>query len=197
MKLIGFTGGMGVGKSTAIKCLKDMLEDMIHTDVPQVRLVKFAQPLYDMQEFIYRRISSVQKRPENFIKDRKLLQWLGTDWGRDTISKTLWIDIWKAEVAVLKQVHPSDIIVCDDVRFDNEAEALKSAGGTLVKLVSTATAKRIDIHSGISNHSSEAGVDPKYVDLTLENNGTLLQFLGDLTGMYKKLGFRANDEKEE
>jgi hypothetical protein len=195
MKLIGFNGSMGVGKSTAIKCLKDMLEDMIHTDMPQVRLVKFAQPLYDMQEFVYRRITSVHKRSEGFTKDRKLLQWLGTDWGRDTISKTLWVDIWKAEVRVLQEVHPNDIVVCDDIRFDNEAEAFKAMGGTLVKLVSTSTAKRIDIHSGISNHASEAGIDPKYVDLTIENNGTLLQFLSDLTNMYKNIGFRANDER--
>jgi len=181
MRLIGFNGTMGVGKSTAIECLKDELPANT-----RMKLVKFAQPLYDMQESIYRRIQTVHERPEDFTKDRKLLQWLGTDWGRDTISKTLWVDIWKAEVIKTRYLYPDTVVVCDDVRFDNEAEMLKSLGGVIVKITSGHAEKRIDTKSGISNHASEAGINPSFIDCEVENNGTRLEFLNKMTEVYKK-----------
>lgn len=191
MKLIGFNGTMGVGKSTAIECLRDELP----ADA-KVKLVKFAQPLYDMQETIYRRITSVYTRPENFTKDRKLLQWLGTDWGRDTISKTLWVDLWKAEAQKQGNLHGA-IVVCDDVRFDNEAEAIKSLGGVVVKISSSHAEKRIDTKSGISNHSSEAGIKPNLVDMTVENNGTRLEFMYKMTEVYQELGIFPNNKRSK
>lgn len=166
MKLIGFTGKMGVGKSTAINCIRDFQDN-------SVKLVKFAQPLYDIQEYIYNRISTVHERNSTFTKDRKLLQWLGTDWGRDGISQTLWVDLWEHEVKRLHQTQPSAVIVCDDLRFDNEAEIIKKLGGTIIKLESDASGNRIDITSGIVNHASESGINSKYVDGTIHNNGTI------------------------
>lgn len=175
-RLVCFTGKMGVGKSEAIKLLNS--SDTV--------LVKFAQPLYDMQEYIYNRISSVYARPESFIKDRKLLQWLGTEWGRDTISQTLWVDLWKAEVT--KNLSRGKLVVCDDVRFDNEAQAVKSLGGLTIKIISDKTDKRIDTQSGINNHSSEAGIHYSYIDAMVENNGTLEEFQAKLTHLYGMLG---------
>jgi DNA polymerase III delta prime subunit len=193
MNLIGFNGKMGVGKSTAIQCLKRELEG---TNT-QVHLVKFAQPLYDIQEFVYNRISSVHKRQEDFTKDRKLLQWLGTDWGRDTISQTLWIDIWKAEVNVLNKLYPNDIIICDDVRFDNEAETIYSLNGSVVKITSHETEKRIDTKTGICNHASEAGIWNQYIDYEIENNGSISDFNNKLTRMYKEFGILPNNQRSK
>jgi dephospho-CoA kinase len=85
MKLIAFTGQMGSGKSTAVSTLREFADNPVHN-------IKFAQTLYDIQNYIYERIESVYKRPEDFIKDRKLLQWIGTEWGRGTISESLWVD---------------------------------------------------------------------------------------------------------
>jgi len=185
MKIIGFSGGMGVGKSTAIRALQDKVDSVIYN-------VKFAQPLYDMQEFIYNRIESVHQRHESFTKDRKLLQWLGTDWGRDTISKTLWVDIWKAEVASIVERFPEAIIVCDDVRFDNEAEMLKSMGGVVIKITSAHSQNRIDTTSGIKHHSSENGISASFVDCEIENNDTKYQFENKITEVYKEFGIIPN-----
>lgn len=179
--LIGFNGGMGVGKSTAIQALKDFVFPR------EVHLVKFAQPLYDMQEFIYRRISSVVTRPDDFTKDRKLLQWLGTDWGRDTISQDLWVSIWKAEVQQLRTWHKDPIIVCDDVRFDNEGEVLKSIGGCVIKIVRPDNAAHAHGGVGIVGHKSESGIDSKFIDFTVINNSTVLAFERALVGCFKQL----------
>lgn len=178
VQLIGLNGNMGVGKSEAIKTLSEVAGR-------EVVLVKFAQPLYDMQEFIYGRVSSVFTRPDTFIKDRKLLQWLGTDWGRETISKNVWVDIWKAEVN--KNLAAGKLVVCDDVRFDNEAEVIKSLNGKIVRIVSDRANERIDTAAGIKNHASEAGIKHEFVDIILENNGTLEEYKNSLTYLYKKL----------
>lgn len=173
MKLIAFTGGMGVGKSTAIQYLKDYQKN-------SVRCLKFAQPLYDMQDMIYRRISQVHARPSTFIKDRKLLQWLGTEWGRDTISQNLWVDLWKAEVAQLSADEPDTIIVCDDLRFNNEAEVVKSLAGKVVKVVTEIITDRDVAGNGIKNHISEGGISLGFVDIVVENNTSMKDFLSRL-----------------
>lgn len=179
--LIGFNGSMGVGKSTAIQALKDFV-------FPQeVTLIKFAQPLYDMQEFIYRRIAPVHSRPSNFTKDRKLLQWLGTDWGRDTISQSLWVSLWVDAVEELRAEDPSAIIVCDDVRFDNEAEVLKAMGGHIIKIVSNRNGDRINLSAGIPNHSSEAGIKNNFLDFVVENNDTVAAFEERLVACFREL----------
>lgn len=163
MKIIGLTGKMGAGKSTVLELLKEVEQQ-------DVRLVKLAAPLYDMQEMIYKRISPVYTRPDGFTKDRKLLQFLGTDWARNSISPTLWMDLWKAEVLRYKHI-PNVLIVADDVRFDNEGEVIKSLGGMVISVQSDKTHERID--TSLGNHSSENGIDGKYIDAIILNNGTI------------------------
>lgn len=175
--IIGFNGSMGVGKSTAIKVIQDNLH--LKTVV-----LKFAQPLYDMQEMIYRRINSVYERPENFVKDRKLLQWLGTDWGRE-ISETLWVDLWMQQVAV--HLNKGFIVLCDDVRYDNEAELIKKLKGSIIKITSNKNSDRINVKAGIPNHKSESGVHPDFVDFVVENNDTLEKFENTLNKVYKHI----------
>jgi hypothetical protein len=180
IRLIGFNGGMGSGKSTAIEFLKAQYPDQ------EIVNVKFAGPLYEIQEFIYKRIESVYKRPPTFVKDRKLLQWIGTDWGRDTISQNLWVDIWRAEVNdALKR---GCLVVCDDVRFDNEAALVRAMGGRVIQLQCNKTHERIDTAAGIVNHKSEAGIAVEFIDAVVLNDGTLEDFKVSLTEVFNHFG---------
>lgn len=163
MRLIGFTGKMGSGKSTAIGCLKEIQKAVVN--------VKFAQPLYDIQEAIYHRIKLVYKRPDDFIKDRKLLQFLGTDWGRNSISTTIWVDLWKEDVKYCLENYRNSLIVCDDVRFNEEADAIKQLGGIVIQIESAQ--QRTDTSAGIAGHPSEQGIDLDKVDYIIDNNGTI------------------------
>lgn len=191
MRIIGFNGTMGVGKSTAVGLLEQYL---IATFEQGSTLIKFAQPLYDIQEFIYERIYDVYERPETFVKDRKLLQWLGTDWGRGTISDTLWVDLWKARA--LRATSFNSVVICDDVRFNNEAATIKEMGGIVVKLTSNRADDRIDTKSGIVSHASEAGISDKYVDFIIENNGTLHEFETSLCKFFMDFGIGQSDAVE-
>lgn len=175
--LAAFTGAMGVGKSTAIEALTPFTKGIIN--------LKFADPLYSMQDAIYGIISKVYKRPTDFVKDRKLLQWLGTEWGRDTISKTLWVDLWKSELDYCSENYSWVTVTCDDVRFDNEAELVRANGGIIIKLVSN---RNTNVSfGGTATHSSEYGVNYKYVDYVVENNGTLEEFKKSLSTLYKEI----------
>lgn len=164
--IIAFSGSAGVGKSTAFETIR------ANSKGRAVCLTKFAAPLYSIQEQIYRLISPVYQRPDTFVKDRKLLQWLGTEWGRDTISKTLWVDLWKARTQFVQAKDAELIVVCDDCRFENEAQTVHSLGGVIIKLTSN---RSFDI-GGISGHASEAGLPSQYVDYEIENNGTVEEF---------------------
>jgi dephospho-CoA kinase len=163
LKILAVTGSMGSGKST--------VTGLIKAEICKRRswqLVKFAQPMYDMQEYIYDRAGLTIPKP----KDRKLLQWLGSDWGR-SIDVNLWVNIWKANAELELKRSPNILVMCDDLRFDNEAEMVKSVGGKILCLEATSTqrAKRIELIN--STHQSENGVDPMYIDKVIKNNGSL------------------------
>ena len=181
--IIGITGGMGCGKSTAVETLVFGTLDTQH----KIRLVKLAQPLYDMQEFIYRRIDSAYARPKDFVKDRKLLQYLGTDWGRNEISSTIFIDLWKAEALRLEK--EGYVVACDDVRFDNEAEVIRELGGKVIQIKSdNVYAKgRIASAKGFVNHPSENGISKHLVDFIVENNNTRTEYQDKLLNVFKQI----------
>ncbi len=180
--IIGFTGGMGCGKSTAIEQLENFLP--IKQRV-RIKLIKFAAPLYDMQEYIYRRISKVYERSADFKKDRKLLQWLGTDFGRE-IDKELWVKLWKAD-AIGWHAISGYTVVSDDVRFDNEAQAIKDMGGYVIKIVRNDNTKHAEGGTGIANHASEAGIDKKLVDFVVHNDDTVEVYKARLFECYKAI----------
>jgi hypothetical protein len=183
--IIGFSGGMGVGKSTAVKILSGLLYRASSCRPPH--LIKFAQPLYDIQEYAYDRIEGAYKRPDTFIKDRKLLQWLGTEWGRDTLSKSLWVDVWKtdAEIAIAKGY----TVICDDVRFDNEAQAIKDLGGHILSITSNKVAERINV-TGIIGHASEAGIHNGFIDKVITNDASYDEYVEQLESVFRSLGIK-------
>lgn len=163
-KIIGFTGTMASGKTTAAQVLADYLKTKKY--YPQ--LLKFAQPLYDIQTYIYGRCGLEQP----VYKDRKLLQFLGTDWGR-LKDDNLWTSIWRREARTYRFKHEDNIIICDDVRFDNEAQLIKDMRGLLIKVESSDNnrARRAELEN--TNHASEKGISPSLIGLTIENNGSI------------------------
>jgi hypothetical protein len=60
---------------------------------------------------------------------RHAMQTLGTEWGRMLIDPDLWVRSWAARL-------PEDgDVVADDVRFRNEAEAIRDLGGRVIMIV--------------------------------------------------------------
>lgn len=101
------------------------------------------------------------------VSPRVALQTLGTEWGRGCISESLWVDIAKVKMQTASK------IVISDCRFDNEAEIIRSLGGTIVEIVR-------DDAQEVNSHASESGISKDLVNFTIENNGTIEQFLTDI-----------------
>lgn len=166
--IIGLNGTMGAGKSTAAEVIRKCAGD------DRFKLIKLAAPLYDIQRYIYDRISPVYKRPEGFVKDRTLLQWLGTDWGRNCISETLWIDLWAAEAK--EALRHNKVVVVDDVRFDNEAKAIRKLNGLIINIKSPNSQQQAIAPDGILYHPTERGINPDLISRYIVNSGSKEEF---------------------
>lgn len=152
-RVVALTGPAGSGKSTAADYL-----------VRQhgYERAKFAGPLKDM----CRAIGLSEDHIEGHLKEvpcdmlcgktpRHLMQALGTELGRNLIGEDFWIRLWLHRVAAAKRV------VVDDCRFPNEAAAVRSLGGVIIKL---------EGRGGIAGgHESEKGCGTW--DGVVENDG--------------------------
>lgn len=109
----------------------------------------------------------------------ELCQTLGTDWGRLMVSDTIWIDIAKAR-AREAFVGSCCGVVFSDVRYANEAEAVRSLGGKIIFLEGS---------RGISvnDHTSESSLDEQYRDFTLRNDGSIADLDASLSEFMQKL----------
>lgn len=136
-KLVAFTGRAGSGKSVAAQAL-------IGEDYQRI---KFADGLKSMLAALYTVAGlngfEIHDRIEGDLKEdpdpvlngaspRHAMQTLGNEWGREMISPTLWVSIWTQ--AVLKAFSEGKNVVVDDVRYQNEVEAVHRLGGCVVQI---------------------------------------------------------------
>lgn len=94
---------------------------------------------------------------------RRAMQLLGTEAMRGTFGDDFWIR------RLRRDVYGRRMVVISDVRFDNEAEAIRRWGGAIIEVRRDGAG--LEAEAGA--HSSEQGVSPELVHLTLENNSTL------------------------
>lgn len=97
------------------------------------------------------------------VSPRRLMQTLGTEWGRQIINPDLWLILAKQR---LLNFGPGMVIA--DVRFENEASWVRSQGGRVIHI------ERPN-NVAVEAHASEAGVEFKGEegDIKIVNGGTL------------------------
>ena len=152
MKNIYFVGKAGAGKSYASKYLCEKYNYI---------LAKFAYPVYHLAEDYCGMIQ----------KDRKLLQIIGTDIGREKFGIDIWVQRFIQDLAIIKKTYQrlynQEVrFVSDDVRFINEHNVLKSNDWVGIYLdvpdnIRIERLKRRDGNPQINtlNHSSEKAID--------------------------------------
>jgi hypothetical protein len=100
------------------------------------------------------------------VTPRQLLQTLGTEWGRTCIHPDVWLKCWRSTAD--RYLSTGVSIVCDDIRFPNEADLIRSLGGQLWR-VHRPEAERA------TTHASEGSLDNfPHFDRRITNDGTLL-----------------------
>lgn len=140
-------------------------------------LLSFAEPIKSMaREFLVQwgfssleatQLVLVDKHcviPGTGITVRQLLQRLGTEFGRQQVCDDVWVRCWLAKATRYQRV------VADDVRFLNEAKAIKAVGGQVWMI------RRHGVQRD-TNHPSEGALDGwDGFDAVIDNNGTLVDF---------------------
>jgi Ni2+-binding GTPase involved in maturation of urease and hydrogenase len=176
MRLIALHGPLGSGKTT-------IAEVMVNNY--GYRRVSFAAPLYDMLEAggfgrpktqaekaaVIERLSKILGKD---ITWRHAAQTLGTEWGRNCLDERIW-----GALALAKCNDPDGAYVIDDLRFENEAQMVREAGGLVV---------HIDGRKGDAGlygvHQSETPLRRAMTDYVFDNssNGSteLLKCIEDL-----------------
>lgn len=92
-----------------------------------------------------------------FPEVRRLLQVLGKEVGRDMINENVWINI------ATKDLEAGDKIVFTDVRFPNEAAAVKLLGGEVWRV------DRPGVEAA-NSHPSETAMDDWKFDAIIQND---------------------------
>ncbi len=111
---------------------------------------------------------------------RYLMQTLGTEWGRNQVKDSIWVDVAKEKIRRLMGEGFS--VVVDDVRFPNEYQAILDMGGKMVHVVRPGL---LDA----TGHVSEGALDRHEFDLMWVNDGSLDQWkasTGRLLGRLSK-----------
>ena len=161
-KIIGITGLAGSGKST--------IADILVYDFDFVR-VKMAGPLKSMLRAIGLGDAEIEGELKNEpcrllggMTPRHAMQTLGTEWGRKCINENLWVNVWR-ESACYALEYGASGVVCDDVRFANEADAVRRIGGEIWGV------SRDGVLPG--THSSETELAQIAPDVLIRNGGTV------------------------
>lgn len=168
--IIGLVGPKGSGKSTRLAAA--LVAQHNFTRMP------LAGPLKAMirtllrergvdEETIERMVDGdFKEEPTPYFAGRSTryaMQTIGTEWGRDLIAPTFWLDTWSDKARSV-----GGRIVADDVRFLNEAERIRTLGGIIVRVVRPDTPATVaDVHS---SETEMTRIDPDHVVINFEGD---------------------------
>ena len=127
-QMILLSGKMGSGKTTIQKSL---IEQYNRRPNQKAVAINFADPLYEMMRAVQVVGDKYGLRAQD-PKDRKLLQVLGTEWGRDVYGPDVWVNALEFKVAALRVrvgllAYEHSLVVVGDCRFKNEFDHFPNA----------------------------------------------------------------------
>jgi len=161
---------MIIGLSGYARSGKDTVAELLCLNYEFSR-ISFADPMRDAIIVLNPKINSVT-RVSDYVEEygwdlakhnpevRRLLQVFGTDVGRKMFGENIWIDM------AFRQIKPNSRVVIADVRFPNEAEAIKERGGKVIRI-------NRHNHGAVNTHKSEIAMDNYMFDHVLYNDGTI------------------------
>lgn len=149
--IIGIAGPKGVGKSwVANRLCENVIGGSIYS---------FADPIRDALKAFGVCFDHKEKIQHPFGKTpRQMAQTFGTEWARGMVKDSLFIDLMEDRI-----LSTGEHVIIDDVRFDNEAQAIKDLGGYVFRL------NGVSCYEGGDRHASERGITDGLVDLDVHN----------------------------
>lgn len=172
------------GKSTAAAALEGIGYQRLPFAGPLKRMIRsLLLDLGQSDEEADRALTTEKEEPcilLNSVTPRRMMQTLGTDWGRQMIAADLWVRAWKGRA--LTALGDGRSIVVDDVRFWSEAEAIRDFGGLVVRVLRPEGAS--DRHS---DHVSEGGLEFWPFDHTIVNDGSIADLQQQIMRLHEAL----------
>lgn len=167
-RIIGLSGYAQSGKDTAAAALAhlgyerrafaDLLREAVYRLDPRLEEIRSYAAAIDRFGYEYAR-----SLPGVGDEIRRLLQRMGTGVGRQLLGENIWVD---ASMATLED---GGSYVFTDVRFPNEAAAIRAAGGEVWRVQRPG-------RGPVNDHPSEIALDGWDFDRVLVNDGTLDDF---------------------
>ena len=117
---IAISGKMGSGKTTLTNEILRQLQDLNL----QGQRLSLADPVKEVARNYFLMPADV--------KDRLLLQQIGQQFR--TIKPDVWVDLLMQNVEVMTDTTEVELVICDDVRFVNEFEAMQQGGWLTIRL---------------------------------------------------------------
>ncbi len=171
--VIGLSGYAGVGKDTVARicAARFRFERLAFADGVREALLAVdpivALPSPDNLSRSHARLAEVveafgwEQAKREIPEVRRLQQRVGTDMGRDQLGEDVWVDRALTKLASL-----GERVVVTDVRFPNEAHALREIGAHVVRITRPG-------FGPLNGHVSEIALDGWKYDAVLDNDGTV------------------------
>lgn len=157
--IVGIAGPKRSGKDTLARLLASALNAEVHSFAAPIRQFVAGLLGWTLDELEDRKETPVQWL--DGVTPRQMMQSLGTEWGRQMVHPELWFR------SLAARLPGQEAIVCD-VRFDNEAEAIRKLGGVVIRLSRPGAGQGDD-------HVSEQPISDHLVDFDISNDGTIAQ----------------------
>ena len=161
--IIGLSGYARSGKDTAADRLVDKYNFARYSfAAPMKEAMYILNPIVgsdSISVFRYKNLVDaygLDKAKESYPEIRRLLQVFGTEVGRSMFGENFWVDLALNKIDV-------EHAVISDVRFKNEADAIKKAGGQVWRI------NRFGI-GPVTYHSSEIDLDGYSFDNIIDND---------------------------
>lgn len=179
--IIGISGKVGSGKDTVAHFIKQH-DPSFQSKAFAYKLKKIVSLLAGCDFELTLTQEGKNVYIEQFGKTvGEMLQQVGTDALRDNFDKNVWIN------GLFTDLKPGHNYIITDVRFKNEADALKAKGGYLVRV--NRPINPIAENSGRDlKHPSETDLDDyAHFDAIIENKGTLDDLEYTVTRLLEKV----------
>ena len=163
-KIIMISGKQGSGKTTIGFEVQKLLVDQGH----EVHQLSFATTIYKIHNYAISLLESLGIK-RDIAKDGPLLQLLGTEWGRKTISEDIWVECLKGEIQDKSRVNPhkEKVFIITDCRFKNELAGIPEALTVRLECPTEIRKKRCSMWRDRDNHPSETDLDDSLSDFDM------------------------------